>query len=72
MLSPPVLHNAEEAKHKNRFFSGRGGMSRDENFLGDLSSMQRRILLSLAGAPAQEDQTSMSLLQSPVFGRGEF
>jgi hypothetical protein len=45
--------------------------SRDENFLGDLPSMQGRILLSLAGASPQEDQASLPLLQSPVFGRGE-
>ena len=44
----------------------------DKNFLGDLSTMQRRVLLSLAGTSAQEDQTSLPLLQSSVPGRGKF
>ena len=44
---------------------------RDEDFLGDLPSMQRRVLLSLSRAPAQEDQAPLSLLQPPVFRRGE-
>jgi hypothetical protein len=45
--------------------------SRDENILGDLPTMQRRILLPLAGASAQEDQAPLPLLQSSVFRRGE-
>jgi hypothetical protein len=44
---------------------------RDKNFLGDLPAVQRRVLLPLAGASAQEDQAPLPLLQSPVFRRRE-
>jgi hypothetical protein len=48
------------------FFSWR---KRDENILGDLPTMQWRILLPLSGTPPQEDQASLPLLQPSVFGR---
>jgi hypothetical protein len=43
----------------------------DQNILGDLPAMKRRVLLSLAGAAAQENQAPLPLLQSTVFGRRE-
>jgi hypothetical protein len=45
--------------------------SRDENILGDLPAVQRRVLLPLPGTSAQENQAPLPLLQPPIFGRGE-